>query len=143
MKRGLLLVIAPIGVLLSGVAVRSHVKSEARKESEASKKREAVYDSTLRAYSQKFKPGLTRQEVEEQLRTKNTTYMQLCCLERSTSVADTVKIGEEGHPWYCSENYVYIAFEFAAAEPHNLPISAYGNDILKKVSIFRQLGGCL
>jgi hypothetical protein len=46
------------------------------------------------------------------------------------------------HPWYCSENYVYIAFEFDAAEPPNLPIRAHGSDFLKKVSIFKQLSGC-
>jgi hypothetical protein len=141
MKLWLLLVVGAIIVISSGVAVRSHIKSEARK-TDARKKREAVYESTLQAYSQDLNPGLTRKEVEEYLRAKGTGFKQMCCVLERSAFADLVKVGREDAPWFCSENYVYIAFEFAATEPHDSLIS-YASDELKKVRVFRQLGGCL
>jgi hypothetical protein len=136
MKLWLLLVVGAIIAILSGAAVRSHIKSEARK------KREAVYESTLQAYSQNLKAGLTRKEVEEYLRAKGTGFTQMCCVLERSAFADLVKVGEEDAPWFCSENYVYIAFEFAATEPHK-SFKSYDSDGLKKVSIYRELGGCL
>jgi hypothetical protein len=59
MKRWLLVVLAAILIVSAGAALRSHTKSEAKR------KREAAYESTLGAYSQNLKPGLTRKEVEE------------------------------------------------------------------------------
>ena len=136
MKQWLLVLIGVIIAASAGAAFRSHVRSEAKK------KREAVYESTLQAYSQNLKPGLTRKEVEGYLRVKGTAFTQMCCIEERSAFADLVQIGKEDAPWYCSEHYVRIAFEFAAAESHN-PIKAYDTDVLKTVTIFHQLGGCL
>ncbi len=66
----------------------------------------------------------------------------MCCVEERSAFADLVRIGQEDAPWYCSENYVFVAFEFAAVESHN-PLKAYDTDSLKTVTLYRQLGGCL
>lgn len=106
------------------------------------KKREAAYQLTLNSYSRDLRLGLSRKEVEEYLRQNAVIFTQMCCVEERSAFADLVKIGEEPHPRYCSEYYVHIAFEFRAAESHH-PFKAVDSDVLKKIGIFRQLGGCL
>ena len=59
MKRWLLAILVVTIALSSAVALRSHIKSEAKQ------KREAVYQTALRAYSQNLKPGLARKQVED------------------------------------------------------------------------------
>jgi cytosine/adenosine deaminase-related metal-dependent hydrolase len=136
MKRWLLLVIAAIVVALSAAALRHVSRAEAKK------KREAAYQSALQAYSRNLRPGLTRKEVEDDFRTRHISFGQICCVEDRSAFADLIRVGQEDAPWYCSENYVYIAFEFTAVEPHH-PLKAYDTDSLKTVTLFRQLGGCL
>ncbi len=58
---------------------------------------------------------------------------------------DLVKIGEEEHPWFCSEHFVYVAFQFV---DHVQVEKAFSfndddSDTLKALSIYHQLGGCL
>lgn len=115
----------------------------------AQRKREAAYEATLRSYDHMLKPGMTRKEVEDYLRGKNAPIEQMCCVEverlsQRASWDDLVKIGQEKPPWFCSENYVYIAFQFL---DHNPPTgiaqTADDLDTLKSVTIYRQLGGCL
>jgi hypothetical protein len=48
---------------------------------------------------------------------------------------DLAKIGEEAVPWFCSENYVYVAFQFSAVETHR-PGKPYATDVLKSVGEF-------
>jgi hypothetical protein len=116
---------------------------------QAQKRREAVYQKTLRSYSEVVKPGMSRKEVEGYLRTKNTTFMQMCCVGAATlsersSLDDLVKIGKEGAPWFCSENNVYIAFQFADYERKGEPgWTANDLDTLKSVTVYRWLEGCL
>ena len=136
MKRWRLLVLAFVIALSSAVALRSHIKSEARE------KRGVGYQSVLQAYAQSLKPGLPRKQVEKFLRAKGATYTQMCCIEERSAFADLVKVGEEDHPWFCSENYVHVAFEFAATEPHH-PWELNDTDVLKRIRIFHQFGGCL
>ena len=107
MKRWLLLMLVVIVAISLAVAFRSYVKSEAKK------KREADYQSALQAYSHDLRPGLTRPQVENHLRSKGAPFTQMCCVDERSALADLVKIGEEDHPWYCSEHYVFLAFEFA------------------------------
>jgi len=128
-----------IGVIVAvsaGGVIRSHIKSETKK------KREAVYESTLQVYARDLRPGLTRKEVEDHLRAKGTYFTQMCCIKERGALADLVKIGEEDPPWYCSEHWVHVAFEYAALEPHD-SLRAYDTDMLKTITIFNQLGGCL
>jgi hypothetical protein len=114
---------------------------------ESKKKRDAVYEATVQAYSQKLKPGMTRAEVETYLRKQGTKFGQMCCVEKNSYWDDLVKIGEEGHPWYCSEHYVYVAFLFITNQP-NEPWKAerwkpYDTDVLKEIRRYDMLGGCL
>jgi hypothetical protein len=136
MKRWLLAIIVVIALALSATALR-HVLKE-----EANKKREVAYQSALQAYSQNLRPGLTRRDVEKYLRARDITFVRMCCVEEQSALADLVKVGEEDAPWYCSEYYVFVAFEFAATESHQT-LEVYDSDVLKKVTIFRQLDGCL
>jgi hypothetical protein len=130
-----------IAAVLSAIALRYHLKAE------AGKKREVAYQAALRAYSFDLKPGLTRKEVEDYLRARNAKFSQMCCLGKQyKDYADLVKIGEEDAPWFCSEAYVYVAFEFAAIESHDLLSAspfARDSDVLRRIEIFRPLTGCL
>jgi len=126
-----------IVALFVAVAVVRYFRSKAKNQ------REASYRSALQIYSQSLKPGLTRKEVEEYFRGKGVTFGQMCCIEERSAFADLVKVGEEAHPWYCSEHFVYIAFQFAATKPGPLGKLYDDTDVLKKVTIYHQLGGCL
>jgi hypothetical protein len=142
MKRWLLIVIGVIIIVSAGAAIRSHIESQTHIKSQAEEKREAVYESILQVHSQTLRPGLTRKEVEDRLRAKGTYFAQMCCIIERSAPADLVKIGEEDHPWYCSEHWVHIAFEYAALVPHD-SLEAFDTDTLKTITIFHQLGGCL
>lgn len=90
---------------------------------------------------------MIRGEVEAYLRKQGMKFMQMCCVERGSYWDDLVKISEEGHPWYCSEHYVYVAFEFTSSEP-NVPWKAerwrpHDSDVLKEIKRYDMLGGCL
>ena len=108
----------------------------------AQQKREAAYQAKLQPYSDVLKPGMTRKSVEDYLRAKSVAFGQLCCVDERSTSADLVKIGKEKHPWYCEEHNVYIAFQFAAVEPHK-GWEAYDSDTLKRITIFHKLEGCL
>jgi hypothetical protein len=108
----------------------------------AKQKREAAYQAKLQSYSDVLKPGMTRKSVEDHLRAEGVVFGQLCCIDERSAYADLVKIGKEKHPWYCEEHNVYIAFQFAAVEPHK-GWEGYDSDALKRITIFHKLEGCL
>jgi hypothetical protein len=131
-------IIAVIAVVLALAASVWSVISAKQKA-----KREARYQVLFDEYSNALKPGLTRKEAEAYLKSRNIRFTQMCCVGQSRNAwADLVKIGEESAPWYCSEYYVNIAFEFRSTEPHRLWESR-DNDVLESARIFRQFGGCL
>lgn len=136
----LVLIVAPIVFF----GVRYEMKERA--ETQAQAKRETTYQAALRSYQQGLKPGMSRKEVEEYLRLKNTSFRQMCCVEDHSkkSLDDLTKIGEEKPPWYCNENNVYIAFQFS---DHPQEKETWGRadnlDALRTVTIFRWLEGCL
>ena len=113
------------------------------------KKRQAVYELTLRSYQEALKPGMTRKEVEDYLRAKNANIRQMCCVNprespNRSSLDDLVKIGQEEIPFVCTENNVYVAFQFADHEHrHDYEIRDSDLDTLRAVTIYRQLEGCL
>jgi hypothetical protein len=107
----------------------------------AQKKRETAYQATLQSFSDVLKPGMTRKYVEDYLGSKGSSVQPFCCIEDSSVFADLLKIGEDKHPWYCSENDVYIAFQFVAVEPRKPWVGEL--DTLKSITIFRRLEGCL
>ena len=106
--------------------------------------REAAYQSLLRSYSETFRPGMTRKDVEASLRQRGNTFLRMCCMDsrRSSAYDDLTKIGDERAPWYCSKHNVYVGFEFNAAEPSEFP-KADDADRLTTVRIFHWLEGCL
>lgn len=134
MRRWLAWGIVIVFALSVAISFRSHRKSEARRG------REARYAAILNGYVQDLKPGMTRKQVEDYLRLRGSRFTQGSV--SGNAFTDFVKIGEEEAPWFCSENWVHIAFEFAAAQAHDA-LEAYDGDVLKTVTIFRQLGGCL
>jgi hypothetical protein len=108
----------------------------------AHKKREAAYQAKLQSYSDVLKPGMTRKNVEDYLRRQGVAFGQQCCIEEDSAFADLVYIGKEKHPWYCEKHNVFIAFQFAAVEPHKA-FAANDSDTLKKITVFHRLDGCL
>jgi hypothetical protein len=139
MKRWLLwIAVVAIAVTL-GAVVRSHLRLEARKG------REAAYQSALQSYSENLQPGLTRKAVEDYLRARKISFSYMCCMGQEYYV-DRVKLGEESAPWYCEEANVYVAFEFAAVDPHDPRTATHfarDSDVLRKIEIDRPVEGCL
>ena len=142
MKRWLSLILVLIVVAVGTFGVR-HVL-----EQRAAHQREIAYQSALRSYSERFRPGVTRREVEDYLRARNIRFQQMCCVGHRLSKNvwdDLTRIGQERAPWYCSENNVYVAFQFGGAERNRVvgSGSADPSDTLKAVSIHHWLEGCL
>jgi hypothetical protein len=114
-------------------------------------KREAGYQTLLAQYAVYLKPGMNREQVERYLQTNGKKFRQMCCVAsfrgehadlRGAGWDDLVKIAEESVPFICRENNVYIAFEFNPKAQGELS-DTNSSDILKGVSIFHQLEGCL
>jgi hypothetical protein len=131
-------------LFIAGIGTRFAIKKR------AAQKRGAAYQSTLSEYQRALTPGMTRREAEDYLRAKNANFTQMCCVEQNDLAKrhtwdDLVKIGEEEHPWFCSEHYVYVAFQFRdhveIENGHSMKDD--DSDVLRTVSIFHQLGGCL
>ena len=137
MKRWLVLsIIAVIVVVASATAVRSHGRSVAQK------KREVAYHSALQQYFRDLRPGLRRAEVERYLRARNANFSWMYTAfggRRESQYADILKIVEEAAPWYCSEAYVYVAFEFSGVEK----FKQNDSDLLERIEKFRPYTGCL
>ncbi len=113
--------------------------------------REARYQIVLAKYAGDLKPGMNRGQVERYLQTNRAQFRQMCCVAnfRGKYVSlngagwdDLVKIAEESAPFFCSENNVYIAFEFNPKSQGELS-DTNSSDTLKSVSIFHELEGCL
>lgn len=121
--------------VVTSVAVH-HLRLEARR------KRELDYQAAVRAYTQQFRPGLRRGELDSYFRASHIKFGAICCLEERSAPAGLVLIGQEDHPWYCSENDIYVAFEFVAEEPHKA-WEPFASDTLTRIHLFPHLGGCL
>ena len=129
-------------VVVAGLMVRY----ERRKAAE--EKREASYQSTLSTYTQALKPGITRKEVEGYLRNNNLSFGQICCVDSTEfsirhSMDYLILIGREEVPWPCSENNVYVAFEFYDRGVHGPHWDNNDADELKTIRIWHHLEGCL
>ena len=141
-----LMIIAAIALIGFSIWLVQHVR-ERHKAAE----REASYQTVLAKYTGELKPGTSREQVEQHLQTDGRRFRQMCCVAnfrgqyvslKGAGYDDLVKIGEESAPWFCSENNVYIAFEFNP-KSHGELSDTNGSDILKRVSVFHQLEGCL
>jgi len=76
----------------------------------AQRKRNALYQSTLKAFSGEFPPGVTRKIVEDHLRTKGIPIERELGPGSLDTLSDIVVIGYDPTPWFCSSWPVYIAF---------------------------------
>lgn len=125
----------------SAIGVR-HILGKLRQQ-----RREIAYQSALHSYSDVLKPGMTRKEVEDYLRTRNIGFRQMCCVEPtdfSKGVYDDLtKVGQEEAPWFCSQKNVYVAFHFTGPQRASPTPTANPADVLRAVTVYRWLEGCL
>jgi hypothetical protein len=115
-------------------------------EKRSQQKRDLSYQTALRSYSEVFKPGMTRKEVEDFLRARNEAFGQMCCVDIKKPMGvwdDLIKIAQEDPPWFCSAKNIYMAFEFAGTRPQVTPPSAEPSDRLIAVTLYPHLEGCL
>ncbi len=87
-----------IVVALVALGVRHVLEKKAERRAE--QKREIAYQSAVLSYSERFRPGMTRKEVEDYLRAKNIGLQQMCCVGDSPKSVwdDLTKIGQESAP---------------------------------------------
>ena len=90
LRRWLLAIVVVFVAVSFAAALRSHIKSEAKKV------REAAYPSALQAYPNNLKPGLTREEVEEYLRIRRHEIAQAPETVRHRRVKDCKEISQDG-----------------------------------------------
>jgi hypothetical protein len=138
------------GAILLAVAVASLISFGIRTElkKRGQNQREIGYQSIVREYSQALRPGMTRKEVEDYVRTRNAHIRETCCVESGFhrhSYDDLIKIGAEDAPWFCGEHNVYVALQFA---DHRYSATDYcckddDLDTLKSVSRYDVGEGCL
>ena len=104
--------------------------------------REATYAAVVSGYAERLTRGMTRAQVEEHLRAEGKEFHHMCCMGANHSAFDTLlMIGEESAPWFCSEQYVYVGFEFHREGTDTLP--ALPADKLVDVRLYKQLSGCM
>jgi hypothetical protein len=138
------------GLFIAGALLVFGVRHVLEVRAEGAKKtRELAYEAARRSYSEALKPGATRKEVEDYLGAKNVEFRRMCCVDSqqrfSTNVYDDLtKVGQENAPWYCSENNIYVAFQFTG--PHrgssHVP-EADASDTLRGISLFPWCEDCL
>jgi hypothetical protein len=68
----------------------------------------------------------------------------MCCIDERNAYVDLIQIGKEKAPWYCGENNVYVAFQFAAVNrpAQSLDLKA-DTDTLRDITVFHWLENCL
>jgi hypothetical protein len=142
MRRKHILLLVPVSVVVGAITLS--IRFEMNRQAQG--RREVVYQSVLR--TEALKPGMTRKEVEDYLQTKSSKFLHICCVDpRETgrhSWDDFTKIGQEDPPWFCSENNVYVAFQFADhTHPAGYEMNDDDLDTLKSITLHPQLEGCL
>jgi hypothetical protein len=108
----------------------------------AKKRREVGYQAVLRGYSEALKPGVSRNYVEHYLEADGAAFNRICCIDGPGAYSDITKIGREDAPWFCSENNIYIAFQFTADKKGFGPSDSPW-DALKEITVWPHLENCL
>lgn len=103
-------------------------------------RRNALYHRALKAYSDVLKPGMRRSEVEKHfIMSKYVSFNRECCVgPKRGTFDDLVEIAHEPEGWFCQEQVVYAAFEFAAVEPKREWVADPG-DRLVRTSLYRSV----
>ena len=100
-------------------------------------KREKVYQSILQSYRQILKPGMTRREVEDYLRSKNIDFLRF-------QGDDISKIGEDDSLiWFCGRPDVFLQFQFTASPQQEPQMGGNGVGKLNEIEIIRKGSGCI
>jgi|SRR5690348_1800882 hypothetical protein len=143
-KTVLSVAIATVAVVLFALGIRYELKHREQI------RRQTEYQAALSEYIQALKPGMTRRQVEDYIQSNNAKFTHTCCVDSSETAKrhtwdDLVRIGQEEHPWFCSEHNVYIAFQFTDHEQQNAGFQMEDNDLdkLKAVTIYHSMEGCL
>lgn len=100
--------------------------------------REASYRKTLDSYKRNLPPGTPREAVERALRSQGLNFDSF--IENQADL-DTLLIGNEHPPWYCSRLSVYLTFEFYPKYGNSPSVSP--DDPLKGISVRRRFEDCL
>lgn len=100
--------------LFAGCAVRTPEQQ--------TKHDDAQYNSALSPYQRDLKPGVSRKQVEDYLRSRNIPFGHSCCAAPNRAYFDyaeddSIQLREEVRPWPCGSAYVYIAFVFIPQRP--------------------------
>ena len=145
-RRKASIIVAAVAAIAIALRFVQHVRD--RREAAL---RERGYQTVLAQYAAELKPGFTREHVERYLQTNGKRFRQMCCVANfkgehvsidGAGYDDLVKIAEENVPFICRANNVYIAFEFNPKSQRELS-DTNGSDILKRVSVFHELEGCM
>lgn len=128
--------LAVITALSSAIAVR-YVYKKRRATANT-----ATVQAALLTYNN-LKPGATRKEVKDYLRTHGAGFRERCCYEPGGPYSVLVQVGEEDSPWFCSAWPDYVAFEFSTTEAYDPLSNPSDSDLLKKVQLTSNGEGCL
>ena len=125
----------PISVVLLTVAVlliALGLSCERDEERRGARARRAIYQQTVKEFSDALKQGTARSEVESYLRSRDRKFERSSRLSNSASgAADLVKIGAEKPPWYCNRVDIFVALKFS------------WTDKLQDVDLYSELVDCL
>jgi hypothetical protein len=138
-KRKLLLsILFVVALIFAGLGVNGLLQKRAERN------RQIGYQSILKEFSAALPVGSERREVESLLVVRNRAFQRMCCIasENRNAQEDLVKIGTEPKPWYCSDNSVYLVFEFDSMS-HDGPGQSDPSERLRRIEVKPWLGGCL
>ena len=92
----------------------------------------------LSNYEQSLRPGMSRKDVKDYLRTRGITFLEQCCngVPRS-AFSVLIPVGEEGAHWYCETVPDYVSLEFVATEPEERGAGRSNSDVLREVHLTR------
>ena len=111
MKRWHVLAILGLATILIISGFAASWRSDQRKR--AADTRQAGYQATVRDYSARFTPGTTRETIESSLAKEHVQVQTGPAYSGNRrGLEDTIKIGTEDPPWYCSRQGIYLVFEF-------------------------------
>ena len=133
-RSSLLIFAIVVCVLSAGFAALSWSRQNAQR------KRDFGYQSALQQYRNDLHSAAKREDVESYLQSRRIQFGPLCCGDdEPNGSSDFVLLGNEEAPWYCSENKVYIAFQFDTYPPG----SRANSDRLKAITIDHKFDDCL
>ncbi len=140
MKRLLIVAIALFVVVKLVRVIRREIEDrDIGRELAGTMERQAGYERSLMRYTNRFRLGMTREQVENALRADNTKFTS-----RNKSSEDLIYLGGEyishinGHR-FCAFKFIYVAFQFAPQDQdHEVP-----QTVLKNIWLDHEIRGCL